>query len=67
MTLGRTTAQAHRNALRKPTHLQARLGLRWATRRPSSASRGNSGSLTFTASSSGIGSSGHGSGIHTIF
>jgi hypothetical protein len=67
MSLGKTSGQAHRNALRKPRISKLAWGYGWATPTAHFGVTWHSSSLTFTATSGGVGSSGHGAGIHTIF
>ena len=68
MTLGHTNAQARRNFFRRSPRLsKLAWGYAWGTPTVSLNVTWHSGSLSFTASTSGVGSNGHGAGIHTIF
>jgi hypothetical protein len=67
MSLGSAEGRTGRNALRYPRISKLAWGYGWATPTASFSVTWNSGSLTFSASTSGVGSAGHGAGIHTIY
>lgn len=66
MTLGSAEGKTRRNALIKPRISKLAWGYGWATPTASFSITWNPGSLSFSASTSGVGSAGKGSGIHTI-
>lgn len=67
MSLGSADGKTRRNALIKPRIAKRAWGYGWATPTASFSITWNSGSLTFSASTGGVGSAGHGAGVHTIF
>ncbi|MEZ4361059.1 MAG: hypothetical protein R3B48_12820 [Kofleriaceae bacterium] len=67
MSLGSAGGQTRRNALIYPRISKRAWGYGWATPTASFSITWNSGSLTFSASTSGVGSAGKGSGVHTIY
>ena len=66
MSLGSAAGRTHRNALRKPRISKLAWAYGWATPTAHFSITFNSGSLTFSASTGGVGSAGKGVGIHTI-
>lgn len=67
MTTGSATGKTAKNALKKPRISKRAWGYGWATPTASFSVSWNSGSLTFSASTSGVGSAGKGVGVHTIY
>jgi hypothetical protein len=67
MSLGSAEGRTRRNALRKPRISKLAWAYGWATPTASFSITWNSGTLSFSASTSGVGSAGKGAGIHTIF
>lgn len=67
MTLGSAEGKTRRNALRKPRISKLAWAYGWATPTASFSITWNSSTLSFSASTGGVGSAGKGSGIHTIF
>lgn len=67
MSIGSASGQTRRNALIKPRIAKRAWGYGWATPTASFSITWHPGSLTFSASVGGVGSAGHGAGVHTIF
>lgn len=67
MSVGSASGRTGRNALWYPRISKLAWGYGWATPTASFSIAWNSGSLTFSVSTSGVGSAGKGSGIHTIY
>lgn len=67
MSVGSAQGRTARNALKKPRISKRAWGYGWATPTASFSVSWNSGSLTFSASTSGVGSAGKGTGVHTIY
>ncbi len=67
MSLGSAAGRTARNALRKPRISKRAWGYGWATPTASFNISWNSSTLTFSASTSGVGSAGKGAGVHTIY
>jgi hypothetical protein len=67
MSVGSASGQTRRNALRKPRISKLAWAYGWATPTASFSITWNPGTLSFSASTGGVGSAGKGSGIHTIF
>jgi hypothetical protein len=66
MSIGSASGQGHRNALRKPRISKLAWAYGWATPTASFSIKFSTSSLTFSASTGGVGSAGKGVGIHTI-
>ena len=67
MSVGRAEGKTARNALKKPRISKLAWGYGWATPTASFNIKWNRGPLTFSVSTSGVGSMGKGSGIHPMY
>jgi hypothetical protein len=67
MSLGNAAGKTHQNALRKPRISKLAWGYGWATPTASFKITWKSKSGSFDVGTSGVGSAGKGSGIHTIY